>query len=329
MNRPPYVPVEATFDEFVTLFGGEKVSTLLAQRPDLKGSLPFNADYFFANDKVVAEMKCLEEDTYSAKEFNELFNTLIQDWQNRGMIQWEVFGGPVLLQSRQLPFECQLELEKLINRRLRKIVTKANKQIRQTKETLNGPDAKGLLLLVSDGNYFLRPEHVLGFVGRILKDEFSSINSIVYFTVNAAVDVPTIDRDGLLWIQSFREEFEPVALEFLARLRAGWFQHLAIKLGLDIPEYSINDDSLVDRMRFVREIEIPINDGKTSKRTSAIHEFGDVYRVSGPTQQTSTQRWQFCTGELVRCREEKQPDGSLILKAFQPYKPLSTLPIPA
>lgn len=328
MNRPLYVPVEATFDEFVTSFGGEKVSALLAQRADLKGSPPLNADYFFTNDQVIAEMKCLEENTYSAKEFNQLFHTLIQDWRNRGMIHWEVFGGPVLIQSRDLPLECQLELEKLINRRLRKIVTKANKQIRQTKETLKAPNAKGLLLLVSDGNCFLRPEHVLGLVGRILRDRFSSINSIVYFTVNAAVDVPTIDRDGLLWIQSFREKVEPVALEFLSRLRAGWFQHLAVKLGLDIPEYSISDDKLVDRMRFVREIEIPINDGKTSKRTSAIHEFGDVYRVNGPTLQTSTQRWQFCTGELVRCREEKQPDGSLILKAFQSYKPLRSLSIP-
>ncbi|MGH9969784.1 MAG: hypothetical protein ACREBG_18595 [Pyrinomonadaceae bacterium] len=255
ISRPPYISVEPAFDEFVTSFGGAKVSTLIDKRRDFKGSPPLNADYLFAADNVIAELKCLEEDTYSAGEFKELFNSLVTDWQDRGMLQWRLFGGPILVQSRDLPVECQLELEKLINRRLRKVVTKANKQIRLTKETLGLTDAKGLLLLVSDGNYFLRPKHVLGFVGRILRERFSSINSIVYFTVNAAVDVPTIDRDGLIWIQSFRDNLEPVASEFLSRLRAGWFQHLAIKLRLDIPEYLIDDDALVEEMRFVREIE--------------------------------------------------------------------------
>ena len=328
MNRPAYIPVEPTFDEFVTSFGGIKVSALIAGRPDLKGIAPPNADYFFANDNVIAELKCLEEDTYSVAEFKELFNSLITDWYDRGMIQWQVFGGPMLIQSRDLPRACQLELETHINRRLRKVVTKANKQIRQTKETLGAPDVQGLLLLVSDGNYFLRPEHVLGFVGRILRDRFSSINSIVYFTVNAAVDVPTVDRDGLIWIQSFRDNFEPVKSEFLSRLRAGWFQHLAMKLGLDIPEYLIDDDTVIEKMRFVREIEIPINEGTTTGQTSATHEFGDVYRIIGPTPQSPTSRWQFSTGDFVRCLEQKQLDGTSILKAFQSYKHLKTLSIP-
>ena len=328
LKRPGYIAVEPAFDEFVTSFGGVKVSSLIAGRLDLKGTPPLNADYFFADDNVIAELKCLEDDTYSAGQFKELFNSLVTDWYDRGMIQWRVFGGPVLIQSRDLPLECQLELEKLVARRLRKVVAKANKQIRQTKETVGAEDAQGLLLLVSDGNYFLRPEHVLGFVGRILRDQFSSINSIVYFTVNAAVDVPTVDRDGLIWIQSFRDKWEPVNSEFLSRLRAGWFQHLAIKLGLDIPEYLINDDTLIEKMRFVREIEIPINEGTTTGRTSATHEFADVYRIIGPTPQTPSSRWQFSTGELVRCQEQEQSDGTSILKAFQGYKPPKTLSIP-
>lgn len=328
MKRPAYIAVEPTFDEFVTSFGGVKVSSLIAGLPGLKGTPPLNADYIFADDNVIAELKCLEKDTYSADQFRELFNSLITGWCDRGMIQWRVYGGPVLIQSRDLPSECQLELERIISRRLRKVVAKANKQIRQTKKTLGTDNAKGLLLLVSDGNYFLRPEHVLGFVGRIVRDQFSSIHSIVYFTVNAAIDVPTVDKDGLIWIQSFRDNFEPVNPEFLSRLRVGWFQHLAIKLELDIPEYLINDDTLIEKMRFIREIEIAVNEGTTTGRTSATHEFADVYRVIGPTPQTSTSRWQFSTGDLVRCAEQKQPDGNTILKAFQGYKLPKTLSIP-
>lgn len=146
--------------------------------------------------------------------------------------------------------------------------------------------------------------------------------------MNAAVDVPTVDRDGLIWIQSFRDNFEPVKSVFLWRLRTGWFQHLAIKLGLDIPEYLINDDTLIEKMRFVREIEISVNEGITTGRSSATHEFADVYRVIGPTPQTSTSRWQFSTGDFVRCQEQKQPDGTSILKAFEGYKPTKTVSIP-
>lgn len=320
MNRPPYIPVEPTFDEFVALFGGSKVSTLIDERSDLRGSPPLNADYLFSSDDTIAELKCLEEDTYSPAEFKELFSSLIRDWQNRGMLRWELYGGPMLIQSRDLPLACQFELEKLINRRLRKVITKANKQIRLTKATLGFPDAKGLLLLVSDGNYFLRPDHVLPLVGRILKSQFSNLNSVVYLTVNSAVDVPNVKRDGLIWIQGFRDNFDPVSPEFLSRLRAGWFEYLSNKLGVGIPEYVINDDTIVEQMRFVREVEIPVHgDTIASATTSATHEFGDIYRVIGPTPQTPTSRWRFSTGDLVRCREKENSDGTSVLEAFERF----------
>jgi len=319
MNRPPYIPVELAFDEFVTLFGGSKISALLSKYEDLKGSPPPNADYLFARDNVIAELKCLEKDTYSPEEFKEVFSSLINDWQDRGLLSWRLYGGPMLIQSRDLPIECQLELEQLINRRLRKVITKANKQIRLTKETLGLPNAKGLLLLVSDGNYFLRPEHVLPLAGRILRTRFSSINSVVYFTVNSAVDMPNLNRDGLIWIQSVRDNFEPAAPEFLSRLRAGWFQHLALRLGVDIPEYIIDDDTLIEKMRFVREVEIPSDGAIGVTRVPAAHEFGDVYRLIGPIPRGVKPRWQLSTGDLLRCREKKISDGTTVLEAFETY----------
>lgn len=317
MDRPPHIPVEPAFDEFVALFGGSKVAHLIAERPEFKGSSPLNADYLFRSENIIAELKCLEENTYSGKEFKELFGSLISDWQDRGMLPLRLYGGPILIQSRDLPYSCQLELERLINPRLRKVITKANKQIRLTKETLGLPDAKGLLLLVSNGNYFLRPEHVLGFAGRVLRDRFSNINSLIYFTVNSAVDMPTLDRDGLIWIQSFRDNFEPVSAEFLSRLREGWFQFLSNRLGIDIPEYHINDETLIEKMRFIREVEVPEVRGVGWTRCSAKHEFNDVYRLIGPITGPNGSEWQFSTGDLVRCREKRNSHGTAVLQAFE------------
>lgn len=145
MNRPQRIPVEPTFDEFVCGFGGSKVLDLLALRADLRGSPPLNADYLFPADNVIAELKCLEEDTFSPDEFKEVFRSLMDDWQRRGVLPWHLFGGPIVVQSRDLPLVCQLELEKLISGTLRNVIKKANKQIRVTKETLNLPDTQGLL----------------------------------------------------------------------------------------------------------------------------------------------------------------------------------------
>jgi len=320
MIRQTYIPVEPAFDEFVTLFGGEKVSDVISQRPDLKGSPPLNADYLFPIENIIAELKCLEEDTYSASEFNQLMTERIANWQKRGMLSWELYGGPMIIQSRDLPVACQLELEQLVNRRLRKVITKANKQIRLTKETLGLPFAKGLLLLVSDGNYFLRPEHVLGFAGRILRSRFSNINSIVYLTVNSTVAYPQFDKDALPWIQAVRDGFEPVSAEFLSRFRAGWFAYLANKLGMDIPEHVMADDFAIEKMRFIREVDLPDDLGIDSfLRTSASHEFGDVYRIIGPIPKTVGARFRLFTGALVRCREETRTDGTVALVAFEQY----------
>jgi len=235
----------------------------------------------------------------------------------RGECCRELYGGPMLIQSRDLPPACQLELEQQINQRLRKVITKADKQIRVTKETIGLSDAKGLLLLVSDGNYFLRPEQVLGLTGRILGTRFSNINSVVYFTVNSAVDMPNLDRDGLIWIQSFRESVDPVSQEFLSKLKAGWFKYLANRFGVDIPEYHIDDEALIEKMRFIREVEISSISGVGCARCSAKHEFGDVYRLIAPIPPAAESEERFSAGDLVRCREKKSADGSLVLEAFE------------
>jgi hypothetical protein len=313
MNRPPQIPVEHTFDDFVRRFGGSKVIDLLALREDLKGSPPLNADYLFPADNVIAELKCLEEDTYSPNEFKEVFQSLMDAWERRGLLPWHFFGvSPIVVQSRDLPLVCQLELEKLISGTLRNVIKKANKQIRVTKETLHLPDAQGLLLLVSDGNYFLGPEQIFPLLGRILREHYSNISSVVYFTVNSMVDMPNLNRDGLVWIQSIRANVEPVSSEFFARLRADWFQHLSQKLGIQIPEYIIDDDSLVEAMRFIRQVQIQMSE-KPWSISSAVHEFGDIYRLIGPIASTASG---FAEGEFVRVRETNR-NGSPILEVYE------------
>jgi hypothetical protein len=312
------IPVEKYFDEFVKDLGGVKVSEQLANKPEFKHGLPDNADYLFPNDDVIAELKCLEEDTYSPEEFSQLLGRLYITWQDKGLIQEERFGR-TLLQTKDLPLDCQLEVEKLVNKRLRKVIAKANKQIRITKDVLGMPDAKGILLLVSDGNYFLQPNQVIGFAGRILKSHFSNIHSLIYFTVNMTVQMQTINRDSCIWIEGFREGVEKVSPEFLKRLSEGWISFLAVKTGENIPVYDVQDHNLIDSTKFTREIYVATQNesGVVWRPVQATLEFSDVYRII--TLITKARGWQFSCGDMVRCRNHTFKNGKVGLIAFEKY----------
>lgn len=122
-------------------------------------------------------------------------------------------------------------------------------------------------------------------------------------------------------------QFRPVSPEFLSRLRAGWLEYLSKRLGLEIPEYMVSDDKLIERMRFIREIEIPTQSGLTATKTPATHEFGDVYRIIGPMAQNATSQSQFSAGDLVRCHEKTGSGGELVLEAFEKYVSPRTLSV--
>lgn len=317
-QEPQLIPVEKYFDEFVKGFGGEKISDELSKRPEFKQGLPDNADYFFRSDGVIAELKCLEEDTYSVEEFRDMLKDLYEEWNRNGLIN-EMRFGTTFFQTKDLPFECQLEIEKLVNKRLRKVIIKANKQIKLTKELLKTPDAKGVLLLASDGNYFLQPNHVLGYAGRILKSRFSSINSLIYFTVNMAVESPNTDRDALMWVEGHRDNIERVDSHFLNRLCKGWVTVLEHKTGEEIPIHQSEDHSLVDNAKFIRNIFIPCRvKGVNARRpVQATLEFDDIYRII--SAKPSDEQWQFLTGEMVRCKEQKLLGGRVGLIAYEKY----------
>jgi hypothetical protein len=82
---PPDMEVEATFNEFVEDFGGELISKLF----EGKGKRPNNADYFFRNRTVVAEIKCLEKNYFNDRKVGEKLNLMINRWAKEGLLRPE------------------------------------------------------------------------------------------------------------------------------------------------------------------------------------------------------------------------------------------------
>lgn len=187
INEPVYFPVEETLDEYVEEFGGELIKKLLSN-PNFD-----NADYLFRNYKVVAELKILEKDFFSAEIYRKKINELHAKWIKEGLVPH--IWGKAEIQTQNLPEKCQLEFTNIIKKPLESRISKANKQIKETKKHFGIEDYKGVLILVNDGNYSLESDAIMYLVSRIVNTQCTSIDSTVHFTLNMRANMPEIDKD--------------------------------------------------------------------------------------------------------------------------------------
>jgi hypothetical protein len=196
--RPPE-PLQNLINPFVKQCGGE----IVAEELDTGTNLLQNADYLFRNAGVIAELKSLEDDTFG-ESFRAKMGDLADSWQRRGLL---IVFGTTRVDLHRLPPVCQHELLELIAGPLQtKIFAKANQQIRSTKKLLDLPDAKGLVMVASDGNESLPPMDVLYFLGRILRKkhpngmpQYSNIHSLLYFNPRMPAAFTGSDQPALVW----------------------------------------------------------------------------------------------------------------------------------
>ncbi|MEK0337884.1 MAG: hypothetical protein QQN41_10675 [Nitrosopumilus sp.] len=244
---PQRINVKKCFNEYVKDFGGELVSELLSKTPI------YNADYLFRNQSVVAELKCLEKDFFHDKKNHSKLKSMYDKWVHEGIIQPNGLGR-IIINTKELPMKCQIEVANFAKEIVQRRIRKANKQIKLTKDHFGLPDAKGLLLLVNDGNYFLESNAIMYTLSRILKAKYTSINSVVYFTVNIVANMPGIDRNVLVWVDAaHRDTVDGVSRNFLDALREGWISFLKRKIGEDIPQIYIGDkyhQSSIEEIKF-------------------------------------------------------------------------------
>jgi hypothetical protein len=225
------IDIEEVFADFVEDFGG-----IVSDRASTRGNKPANADYIFHEDKIVAEMKLLKEDPFKNKDWNKSFEKKKRQWLDSGRIT--LLELQRITQVNQLPANLYRDIIKLYGRPIKYQIERANKQIKATKETLNLNDYKGLVLIGSDGNYFLQPRHVRYFIASILDNEliYKSINTVIYFTANVVTTRPGDPTFTRLWINLYRdkEHFQNVPLSFLKRLYEGWVDFYKSVTGIDL-----------------------------------------------------------------------------------------------
>ncbi|MDO9115056.1 MAG: hypothetical protein Q7U63_14850 [Polaromonas sp.] len=238
------VNVEAEFTAFIRAFGGTVVSDLVGASPEFP-----NADYYFPEECVVAELKCLEDNKREDPNLQQKVQSLFDRWIAEGTIP-VIYGDQVTVQSKSLPEACQYELYDVYKPAIQRRIVKANKQIKATATRLRVEPYLGLLLLANDGNYAMEAAAILHQVRRILGTKFQHINTVVYFTVNMDASSPWTKKSSLVWAHMNRTPLPGVTSRFTDQLLNGWIAHLGKITGEEIDTYQLSGLAEVEEIKY-------------------------------------------------------------------------------
>jgi len=205
--------VERLFNEAVTRMGGQVQDHVLMKN----SNRPENADYWFPDRNIFAELKCLTHDLMTDRDFHANLSHRYVEWFRRGLV-----GRPTRADGQvpfdSLPLECRQEVHRFIQEKIERVVNKANKQIKASKAFFEAPTAGALLIIVNDGNFLLQPASALAVIDGIFvnRSKYSNIHYYVYATVNDRIEIG--GNSGWLWTHGpTRPEWEGGAREQLAR----------------------------------------------------------------------------------------------------------------
>jgi hypothetical protein len=223
MNR---IQIEPEFDEFVRQSGNVVIRETIAKSPTFQ-----NADYFFPEDNIIAELKCLEQDKFNDPRTQEKLGRLWIKWRQRGDVSGRI---PEIIHSKNLPDRCQKDMYRVYSNPIRHRIKKANRQIRETKKAMNLPDARGLLLIANDGNLALDPAAMVHILFESVRNNFSEIDNFVFFTANLFVRLSNPPKQSLIWFNGVIDDATAIGEPFIRKLFDGWSQHISRVQGVPI-----------------------------------------------------------------------------------------------
>lgn len=138
-------PFETAFHKFVADFGGEG----LPEAPN-----GHTADYYFRGSNVIAELKTLTEDI-TGRMRERLAPTVLAWVRKKGAVPPGWFeGSQYIMDMRNMPHEILDEWTRLLKVPVDHLIGDANRQIRDTKDRLSLPSAKGLIIIANEANRY-------------------------------------------------------------------------------------------------------------------------------------------------------------------------------
>ncbi len=242
-------PVEPAWQEFVKTAGGQVVSKLLTEQPEFE-----NADFIFEKAGVVAELKQIETEFAQSAAFSAGLHKLVSrllaedpGWKP------ELAGG-----NGRYPNWFHAEFVRLFRPPIARILKKANRQLRETKEHFGIQSPTGVLLLVNDGFTAIGPQMIQALASNLLVNSYSSIDCFVYLTVNRYVEIRGSDVPCLIWAPVYSDRALDLLVAFIDDLGRQWINFLESKIG---PFTTRGETPDHDLLRGSRPIVLPDRKG--------------------------------------------------------------------
>lgn len=173
--------IERDFDTFFEGIGFRRVTLHLGQSPTVE-----NADYYHPLGYVV-ELKVLDKDYFQRGGVIHRLNTLVvtpKQVKPDGTGQYEFVLPGTNREGTHDSFEEPL----------RRVLKKANRQIRSTIDVLLGGEGAGLVVLALNLKTPIDPEPVMNLACLLLEKEFSSIAGIIVCTPSWALKSPNTQK---------------------------------------------------------------------------------------------------------------------------------------
>ena len=247
--------IEPEVDSLVSAAGGRRCDAVYSPGQGEK-----NADYVFQTDNVIAELKSLEKDQFADTAAH--LESLVKEWIATDQLP-RPQPGLTVYRTQSVPTAEQRRVFKPVVARIRATVKSTNTQIKETKKRLGMNDAKGVLILVNDGNTVLELECAFYVLAQVFRPDnagkrpFSGIDRLIYFTVNMPGVAPGYGPQTQVWATPYFGQEDRSLDPFLERLKEAWFRHQEAKSALPMPTFDLSAEE-IGKIRF-RDASIPLN----------------------------------------------------------------------
>lgn len=230
-------PFEAVFHDFINWFGGE----VLPEAPD-----GHTADYLFQKENIIAELKTMTID--QTEDANRKLTPYVEQWakKHNRMPEGTSVDGKFVVDLKNMPPEIQEVWVKMLKAQAEDLIKQANRQIRDTKERMSMPNAKGMILIANEANvYHNHPDSYRRLMAEILRKRtqtgelrFNHIHAGVYFSLGA---VTSRDEGMYFWanLQMRRipdEDLTPI-IKFQKALQQSWYKYIEERFGIEVRQH--------------------------------------------------------------------------------------------
>lgn len=214
--------VEKSWNEFVESINGKRVDSYLSKSPVFN-----NADYIFLGDQVIIELKEIKTEFSRQPAFYEKLTLLVEQLAKEDE-NWRpsLLGG-----DGAYPAWFIDEFVRIFRPPMSRILKKANKQIKETKDHFDINNQKGTVIIVNDYFTSLDPKFVIKIIVDLLIHSYKSIDCMIYLTVNRYVRIEGDNEPKLIWVPIYSDRADENLHFFINDLGRKWYDYLETKIG--------------------------------------------------------------------------------------------------